>query len=608
MRRRITVAIILFITIVLVSLGIASYYIIQRSIEDSLDERLAMATLIKDNTERLISANINRLYDISLVGSVDLDDGDFGPEREALGAAYKYSIFSDGIFLLDRGGNIILSYPERILDTNLNLLGIEPVARALATAKPVVSNIHTDVAMRKKAVYILVPVKDINNDYVGVVGGKIDPTNPALVQTIKSIDIGDKTFIDIIDSNGVVIASSKPSRILTNCDHDNFFKEIITSRKSIVTSCHQCHETGDISRRHSTMAAIVPLGIAPWSISIQEPEKHVFGPSDQLKKTFFALGIFFVGTSLILAMGISKSIVNPIKSLIGAAERISGGDLDHPVPVVYGSDEIGVLSRSLEAMRTKLSESLGNLRDYSEELEIHVAERTHEIQRARHRISVLLKQVISSLEDERKRIARGLHDDIVQDISALIMKVDMCRLYPEQTTPEKIGEVKDILDNVIDNIHTIIRDLRPTVLDDLGLDAAIKWLLEKHVAGKGSAYHLNIVDTLNRRFEPQVEIMLFRIIQESIVNISKHAHARNVHVSAEAVGDEVVVQIDDDGEGFDIDAIISDTSMNGQGLGILGMKERAALIDGKLSVISSVGRGTKVSIRLPAVPQRTSNG
>ncbi|WP_333656310.1 cache domain-containing protein [Dissulfurispira sp.] len=229
-------------SIILLSLGIVSYYTIEKNIEDSLNKKLALARLIRNNTDNIIKENINRLYDISLTGSVNLNDNDLTPEREALNTAYRYSIFTDGIFLLDKGGNVILNYPEKIKDTNLNLLSIEPISRMIATGRPVVSNIYSSDTANRKVLFVLVPLKDKNGNHVGIAGGEVDPTNPILTNILRFTDIGENTFIDIIDSNGIVIASSKPSRTLTYCDYNKFFSTIINSKRERVTTCHQCHD------------------------------------------------------------------------------------------------------------------------------------------------------------------------------------------------------------------------------------------------------------------------------------------------------------------------------------------------------------------------------
>jgi signal transduction histidine kinase len=604
LQKRITLFILIGISVILLSLGVASHYIIQKNIEDLLNEKLALSRNTRNNVDNIIKDNINRLYDISISGVVDLSDGDFGPEKDAVKAAYRYSIFSEGIFLLDNRGNILLNYPERIRDVSLNILSIEPVSRMLALGKPVVSNIYTLEPSKKKVLYVLVPLKDKNGKTVGVAGGQIDPTSPLLLQKLGLIDIGKNEFIDIVDSNGVVIASSNPSRIFTQCDRNSFFTTIINERKERVASCHVCHEAGNRKEKLSTILAFVPLESAPWGISIQELKSDIFAPAANLKNLFIVLGIIFIGTALILTIGINRSIVIPLKELIRGANRIARGDLSNPV-APQGSDEIGVLSQSFETMRRKLAESLESVQRHTLDLETRVKERTRQINESQQRAENLLKKLISSQEEERKRIARELHDETLQELSAALMKIDMCLLHPGEISSDKISALRGIIENTYDGLLVIMQNLRPSLLDDLGLAAAVESLLDIHLGKKEVNYVIDIAGVKDKRFRPEVETILFRIVQEAVVNIARHADAENVFVQFKCDADAVYADIEDDGIGFDMGSLFlqAPDTRDRRGLGILGMKERALLIGGEMEIHSQPGSGTKIGIRIPLKPR-----
>jgi signal transduction histidine kinase len=609
LRKRITLLVLLGISIILLSLGIASHYIIQKSVDDSLNKKLALARLIRNNIDNIIQDNINRLYDISLSGRVDLRDRDLGPEKDAVKTAYRYSIFTDGIFLVDNGGNIVFNYPERIRETALNVLSIEPVSRMIAEGKPVVSNIYTIEPIKKKVLYVLVPLKDKNGDPAGAAGGQIDPTNPLLIQKLGLIDIGQNEFIDIVDSNGMVIGSSNPAHTLAECNRGQFFTTLISAREERVATCHHCHVSGNRNVREQTIVAFTPLETAPWGISVQELKKDVFAPIDKLKRTFLALGVVFIGTAFILTIGMNRSIVNPLKELIRGAERIAKGELSKPI-LPQGSDEIGVLSRSFETMRMRLVESMESIKRHALDLESRVRERTKQIKESQKRAEYLLKKVITSQEDERKRIGRHLHDDTLQDLSAALMQIDMCKLHPEEVTPHKINKMREIVLKTWEGVIAIIQNLRPTLLDDLGLTAAIKSLLDKHLGEKGINYFMNTEGMKDERFGPEMEITLFRIVQEAIMNIARHARAENVFVLFKIEDNTVHVDIEDDGEGFELNALTHQPAhdmKDRRGLGIMGMKERALQLGGKMEICSQPGIGTKIQLKIPLMPAEVVN-
>ncbi len=600
MQKKIIIAIILNVIVISTSLGIIGYLTVGESIGRSLQARLTLASIIAKNIDLLLERNLNRLYDISLSGKIDLSDNDWEAEKKALQVAYQYSIFTDGIFLLDKTGRLALSYPLKF-ENSINLMSIPYADKVIADGKPVISDIYTVEPMKKKIIYAMVPLKNKAGSIVGVVGGEIDPTNFRFNEVIKAVPAEPNTYLEVIDSRGIVIASNNPKRIFTGSDHNRFLENLIAHRESTIRTCHRCHSSGDKKGsggdRSTDILAFAPLEMAHWGVSIVQPKKDVFAPAYKLEKTFLLFSITSIGISLIIAIGMSRSIVKPVHQLIDATKKIAEGDMSKSI-WFGGTDEIGALSSSFEVMRIKLADSLEGLQRYNIELEQRVIARTKQIRDSQKKVENLLKKVISVQEDERKRIARGLHDETMQSLSALLMKINMCKMYPENIPLEKIDEMREIVHNTLDGIHNIIQNLRPAILDDLGLDAAIRWLLDKHLGEKGITYFFNVIGTEGKRLNSRIETALFRIIQESIINISKYAAAENVFIIVRYLADSISVDVEDDGEGFDVASVLKRTE-DGRGLGILGMKERANLLDGKLEVCSTPAAGTRISLRLP---------
>ncbi len=609
MQKRIIVSVILIILIIITSLGIVSYLTVANTIDRSMQRRIDLAKMIARYTDSILESNFNRLYDISLSGSIDFKDNSWGPEKKALAAAYQYSIFTDGIFLLAKNGNMLLTYPPRI-ENSLNLLSVPYISKVINEGKPAISDIYTVEPSKKKVIFALVPLKSKDGEIIGVAGGEINPTNYMLGQVIRSAPTGPNTNIEIIDSHGIVIASSNPSRIFTGSDHDKFLSGLIEKKMSVVRRCHRCHtderligsdvaveSSNDEDGRSTDVLAFSPLEMAPWGVSILQPEEDVFAPARELKKTFLLFSLFSVAVALLMAVGMSRSIVKPVHELIDATRSIASGDMSKAIGF-GGVDEIGMLSTSFEVMRVKLADSLESLHHYNVELEHRVIERTRAIRQSRNKVEKLLKKVITAQEEERKRVARGLHDETLQSLSAILMKIDMCKLYSGPPSEEKIEEMRKIVLNTIEDIRIMIQDLRPAILDDLGLEAAIRWLLDKHLWVKGITYFLNITGDSDRRFDPHLEATLFRIIQEAIVNIARHSEAENVVVIMKIGANEINLDIEDDGKGFDIRSALKRTE-DGRGLGLMGLKERVYLRDGKVLICSQPGSGTRISLWIP---------
>ncbi len=185
MLRRIFVSIFISIFILLASLGLISYLRVQESIKKAYEERLATAEILAGHIDHLLENNLARLYDISLSGKIDFEDNDWGPEREAMKNAYEYSIFTDGIFLLDRHGTVVQMYPYRASGM-INLLTVPAVNKAISEMKPVISNVYTVEPIKKKVMFAVVPLKNRSGDIVGAAGGEINPANHRIAQSITS--------------------------------------------------------------------------------------------------------------------------------------------------------------------------------------------------------------------------------------------------------------------------------------------------------------------------------------------------------------------------------------------------------------------------------------
>lgn len=608
MQKRILLSVILSIIIILVSLGIISYHYVNDSIESSLQGRLALAKIISRYFDDIIESNLKRLYDISISGKIDFSDGDWNPEKRALMTAYEYSIFTDRIFLLDMFGNVVLTYPH--LDSGaVNMLNIPYIGTILSERREIISDVYNSEPFNRKVIYTLVPLRDKNGNFIGVAGGEINPTNYIFSQKINSIPVRPETKIELIDGQGTIIASNDPTRILTSSDHNEFLSNLIKKRQNTVSTCHRCHvkESAEMSRTQD-MLAFAPLTVPAWGISVREPQELVFLPATNLKYGFLVLGLIAIVSALVLTLGISRSIVRPVQGLINAARRIGGGDLSSPI-LISSKDEIGTLAKSFDTMRQRLLESLNSIKDHNIKLEQRVAERTAELQQNRRRLQMLFNELIKAQEDERKRIARELHDETSQSLAALGMSIDIAEMALNENSlaPDGIKELKTKLDHVLDGINILIRDLRPPVLDDLGFESGVQWLLERHLGKKGIAYSFFISEGFHRTMSAgkghisnKTELMLFRVVQEVIINIAKHAQAKNVALFLCSDDKYINIGIEDNGIGFDVKEVLRDMDRgeNG-GFGVIGMKERIALLEGSLDICSKPNEGTFISIEVP---------
>ena len=210
---------------------------------------------------------------------------------------------------------------------------------------------------------------------------------------------------------------------------------------------------------------------------------------------------------------------------------------------------------------------------------------------------------MTSQEEERKRIARELHDEPLQNLSVVLMQLNQLKQAHNKPMYEELEKIKELLLKINSDIRLIIQNLRPSVLDDLGLISAIKWMLENNLKSYGINYAFDYdINLEDMRFTSFMEINIYRIIQEAISNICRHAHAKEVQIKLIINKDTLIVNIIDDGVGFDVVKVLSQdinkmTDLNG--IGLLGMYERASLLDGKIAITSKINTGTKITISIP---------
>ncbi|MCX7708101.1 MAG: GAF domain-containing sensor histidine kinase [Anaerolineae bacterium] len=210
------------------------------------------------------------------------------------------------------------------------------------------------------------------------------------------------------------------------------------------------------------------------------------------------------------------------------------------------------------------------------------------------------QQVTRAQEHERARIARELHDDTIQSLVVLARRIEaLVRLNEEKPPVEtrQLRELQEITDNIIQGIRRFSRDLRPSTLDDLGLLPTLEGLAASMTEKDGILTELHVLGE-RRRLAPETELVLFRIAQEALNNIKKHADATRAAISIRFGDDMVELVVRDNGKGFALHASIEELAVTGH-LGLIGMRERARLLGGHLTIQTQPGKGTKVTVTVP---------
>ena len=237
----------------------------------------------------------------------------------------------------------------------------------------------------------------------------------------------------------------------------------------------------------------------------------------------------------------------------------------------------------------------------------NIARDVTEERTVRDNLQFYLRKVLVAQEEERKRISRDLHDDTIQSLLLLIHRLDAI-IYEDtkvlpQTVKENMVNLNSLAREILEGLRRYLQELKPVILDDLGLAASLEWIADKLIAEESINVEVKI-DTPKYNFPPEVQLTLFRIAQEAVGNVRKHAGASRLVIRLETRPDKVRLIISDNGKGFTVPERLSDLGISGR-LGLTGMQERAQLLGGSLFITSEPGKGTTLRVEIPRKPEKT---
>ena len=198
-------------------------------------------------------------------------------------------------------------------------------------------------------------------------------------------------------------------------------------------------------------------------------------------------------------------------------------------------------------------------------------------------------------EEERRSLARELHDEIGQVLTAVLYNLNVLKTMCDPKASSRLDDSLVVVDQAIQQVRTMSLDLRPSMLDDLGLAPTVKWYADRLAKQTGLTIHLTTPPS-GAELPAEVKIACFRVAQEAMTNVSRHARAKQMWIKLFQSEEEVRLDIRDDGIGFDL-AVARQRAMRGRSIGILGMRERVELIGGLFIMESAPGKGTTIRVR-----------
>ncbi len=293
------------------------------------------------------------------------------------------------------------------------------------------------------------------------------------------------------------------------------------------------------------------------------------------------IGFAFLLLGFGLTYAIAKGVTRPLKKLTNGVTALGmGGEVERIT--VETEDEIGNLAEAFNTM----SESL--------------KKREEALLESEKRLRSLSSELLKAQEKERRRLSKELHDELGQALALLKHRVRSIqrRLDEHQSSLWKeCEETSWYVDETIENVRRLSRELSPAILEDLGLSAALQWLADNYAERHSIQMSVDI-DNIDHLLSQEAQTNLYRISQEALTNIARHAEASQVLFTVQRNGKNLLFVVDDDGKGFDVNQVKATVSSK-KGIGLAAMEERAHMLGAVINVKSETGKGTRISLKIP---------
>jgi signal transduction histidine kinase len=360
--------------------------------------------------------------------------------------------------------------------------------------------------------------------------------------------------------------------VVTEADGQRVFRSMHPIENS--PDCSQCHDP----RQRLLGLLLTDISVAPFEAAFVA----------DLRENLL-LGVSTILIAAILAYLAMGSLV--VRRLERVANALAGFGSGNRNLRLYTSsiDEIGQLEVDFNEMGQRIQAEESENLALSEDLRHQTTQQQE-----------LLKRLITAQEDERKRVARELHDELGQSLSALSLHSEVIGKFihsdPERAL-EQLSLTRELIGKTTQQMYELILALRPSVLDDLGLAAALRSHAERLFNGSGITFELDSAG-LGKRLPPSIEIALYRIFQEALSNVLRHSGADQIKITLTRRGGAFVGEIGDNGHGFNLEAIDWEANSPHR-LGLMGMQERVAQCGGSMDISSREGEGTRIQVRIP---------
>jgi len=589
------------LTLVLIGVAFTGVYSHEQAMRSLVEERdQALATASAGQVREVLLQRASALRELAAQHA--FHEKDVAKQRSLLAHAgdLRGLLSAEGVALVDDAGSPLLNVngpppwmqgaPEATLSA-LTALAQAVTARQDLTVSPVFDMPGASGLPAGRSTLLMgVPVHDTAGAMVGVLVGPVSLSSLGLESLLSRVQVGVHGVVYLVEPSGGILVHTQSEHARTSLAEHSGLATALQDASPGATFC----QAPDGERM---TLAYAPVGASTgWRVIVEQPWHEVVSPVLRYSQAMPLVAVLAAIVALLALYYGVHSLVRPLRALGRQAEQVAWGDFEATNTPVGGVEEIEDLHRTLDQM----------------------AKRIQSYQRGMHNYIAAITQ---GQEDERRRLARELHDDTAQSLIALGQQVEMAQKLLA-TDPgraaDRLATVRTMLAETLQGVRRFSRDLRPIYLEDLGFIPGLQMLVSEAEQRGSLSIQFSTIGTV-RRLPPDVELTAYRVVQEALNNVIQHSKASRALVevrfacpaeyrflggdcgqSIEAQG--LVLTVRDDGQGFDAPDLPDALAREGH-FGLMGIQERALLYGGKLTIRSAPGQGTEVTLCLPYPPE-----
>jgi signal transduction histidine kinase len=573
LRTQIVLWTVLPLTLVLIGVAFTGVYSHEQAMRDLVQERdRALAEVSAGQVRAVLQERAMALE--SLAAEQAFHHPEAGAQRALLAKTGDMNgLFAGDVTLVDEAGNFLVTgveVPQWLRSTDsIGKLAQTVMARQdVALSQPDINGVFL----------VGVPVKDETGNAYGVLTGPVALDHLDLEVLLSQVQVGEHGVVYLTDASGRILAHSQSDQARSSLAGHTGLDTALQDDGAGVTLCY-APDGEQMTLAYAPVAfADSSAGVSQgesWQVIIEQPWQEVIGPVLRYSQFMPLVAVLAAIVSVLALYYGVGSIVRPLQALGQQAERVAWGDFEATGSPVGGVEEIEELRRTLDQMAGRIQSYQRGMHDY-------------------------IAAITEGQEEERKRLARELHDDTAQALIALRQQVEMAQKLvandPERAA-ERLAQVRTMLAETLEGVRRFSRDLRPIYLEDLGLLPALEMLTREADQRETLSVQLAISGPA-RRLPPDLELTTYRIVQEALNNVVQHANANQAWVTVRFETEHLSLSVRDDGLGFEVPDLPDALARRGH-FGLMGIQERALLYGGKLVIHSAPGEGTELIVHVP---------